>query len=141
MIKEQAVIVKVDAHNIWVDKLNTNGCAGCQQKSSCSTQALSQLLEKKSLRLINSDDFKLGDKVIISIDENILINASLLMYLLPLLALFVGTFLTDAFIEDTTANKDIWILGSAVLSFALCLLGIKKISATRYANSISIKKF
>ena len=116
-------------------------CAGCQQKSSCSTQALSQLLEKKSLRLINSDDFKLGDKVIISIAENILINASLLMYLLPLLALFVGTFLTDAFINDTTANKDIWILGSAVLSFALCLFGIKKISGNLYANSISIKKW
>ena len=140
MIEEQAVIVKLDAHNIWVEKSNTSGCVGCQQKSSCTTQAISQLLDTKSLRLTNTHEFNLGDKVTIAVDESVLLGASMSMYCLPLIALFISAFLADGFIEDTTAYKDFWVISSALLGLALSLIAIKQNSATRYANSISIKK-
>ena len=140
MIEEQAVIVKLDTQNIWVEKTSTSGCAGCQQKSSCTTQAISQLLDNKSLRLINTHEFTLGDKVTIAVDESVLLGASISMYFGPLIALFIGAFLADGFIEDTTAYKDFWVISSALLGLALSLIAIKQNSATRYANSISIKK-
>ena len=140
MIEEQAVIVKLDTQNIWVEKTSTSGCAGCQQKSSCTTQAISQLLDNKSLRLTNTHEFNLGDKVTIAVDESVLLGASISMYCWPLIALFIGAFLADGFIEDTTAYKDFWVINSALLGLALSLIAIKQNSAPRYANTISIKK-
>ncbi len=140
MIEEQGVIVKLDTHNIWVEKTSTSGCAGCQQKSSCTTQAISQLLDKKSLRLTNTHEFNLGDKVTIAVDESVLLGASISMYCLPLIALFIGAFLADSFIENTTAYKEFWVIISALIGLALSLIGIHEHSETRYANSISIKK-
>ena len=140
MIEEQAVIIKIDENNILVEKSSPSVCTGCQQKSACTTQAISQLLEKKSLRIANTQAFKLGDTVMIAVDESVLLSASISMYLLPLIGLFIGAFSTDRFIEDTTAYKDFWVICIAFISFTFCLIGIKRWSATtRYTNSISIK--
>ncbi len=141
MIEEQAVIIKIDENNIWVEKSSPSVCTGCQQKSACTTQAISQLLEKKSLRIANTQAFKLGDTVMIAVDESVLLSASMSMYLLPLIGLFIGAFSADSLIEDTTAYKDFWVICNAFISFTLCLIGIKQWSATRYANSISIKAY
>ena len=140
MIEEQAVIVKIDAHTIWIEKSNYSGCVSCQHMSSCTTQTVSQLLKKKSLRLVNTQEFKLGDTVTITIDENLLLCASISMYLYPILALFLGAFIADGFIEDTNAYKDLWVIISTFISFIIYLIGIKQSSATRYTNSISLKK-
>ena len=108
--------------------------------SSCTTQAVSQLLKKKPLRLVNTQEFKLGDTVTITIDESLLLCASISMYLYPILALFLGAFIADGFIEDTNAYKDLWVIISTFISFIIYLIGIKQSSATRYTNSISLKK-
>ena len=76
----------------------------------------------------------------IAIDESVLLCVSISMYLYPLFSLFLGAFLADGFIEDTTAYKDLWVIISAFMGFILCLIGIKQSLATRYTNSISLKK-
>ena len=111
MIEEQATVVKIEGHDIWVEGTQSNACGSCQQKASCSTQALSQLSKKKVTRVNSTLDLHIGDPVIIAIDEGLLLRASALLYFLPLIGLFISS-----------VYKDIGMAVSAVTGFLICLL-------------------
>ncbi len=121
MIEEQATVVKIEGHDIWVEGTQSNACGSCQQKASCSTQALSQLSKKKVTRVNSTLDLHIGDPVIIAIDEGLLLRASALLYFLPLIGLFIGAFLANFFLASSD-YKDIGMAVSAVTGFLICLL-------------------
>ncbi len=86
---------------------------------------------------------KTGDQVMDAIDENLLLRASLLLYLVPLMALFSGAGMAD-WLLDNTRHADLWIAGSAVLSFLLSLWLINKtqklLILNYYARPIIVRK-
>jgi len=126
MIEELAVVVKIENHQVWVESGQAGACGGCLQKASCTTNALGSVLKKKSVPVDSDIQLKTGDKVIVAIDENLLLRASLLLYLVPLIALFTGAGIADWLLVDNTRYADLWIAGSAVLSFLLSLWLINK---------------
>ena len=126
MIEELAVVVKVENHQVWVESGQASGCGGCQQKASCTTNAIGSVLKKKSVPVDCDIQLKTGDEVVVAIDENLLLRASLLLYLMPLIALFTGAGIADWMLPDNDQYADLWIAGSALLSFLLSLWLINK---------------
>jgi sigma-E factor negative regulatory protein RseC len=49
MIEELAKVVKIENHQVWVESGQNNACGGCLQKASCTTNALGNVLKKKSV--------------------------------------------------------------------------------------------
>ncbi|MDP2904293.1 MAG: SoxR reducing system RseC family protein [Methylovulum sp.] len=143
MIEELAVVVKIANHQVWVASESNSACGGCQQKASCATNALGSVLKKKSVPVDSNLPLKIGDTVVVAIDENLLLRTSLLLYLMPLIALFIGAGIADSLLENS-AHADLWIAGSAALSFALSLWLIntmqKGLSLNYYARPIVVKK-
>ncbi len=78
MIEELAVVVKIENHQVWIESRQNNACGGCQQKASCTTNAISSVLKKKSVPVDCNIQLKTGDEVMVAIDENLLLRASLL---------------------------------------------------------------
>lgn len=125
MIEELAVVVKIDKHQIWVESGQASACGGCLQKASCTTNAIGSVLKNKSVPVDCDMSLQIGDKVMVAIDENLLLSASLLLYLLPLIALFTGAGIAEAL----TANSpyaDLWTAVGAILGFLLSLWLINK---------------
>jgi sigma-E factor negative regulatory protein RseC len=120
-----------------------SACGGCLQKASCTTNAIGSVLKKKSVPVDCDIQLKTGDQVMVAIDENLLLRASLLLYLLPLIGLFTGAGIADWWLEDN-ANQDLWIAGSALLSFLLILWLINKTQSllilNYYARPVVVKK-
>ena len=145
MIEELAVVVKIENHQVWVESGQNSACGGCQQKASCTTNVLGSVLKKKSVPVDSDIQLKTGDQVMVAIDESLLLRASLLLYLLPLIALFTGAGIADWFLADTAAPyADLLIAGSAFLSFLFCLWLINKAQSllilNYYARPVVVRK-
>ena len=144
MIEELAIVVKVENHQVWVEGGQNSACDGCQQKASCTTSALGGFLKKKSVPVDSDIQLKTGDEVIVAIDESLLLRASLLLYLVPLIALFTGAGIADWLLVDNIQYADLSIAGSALLSFVFSLWLINKAQSllmlSYYARPVVVRK-
>jgi sigma-E factor negative regulatory protein RseC len=144
MIEEVAVVVKIEDHQVWVQSGQNSACGGCQQKASCTTNAIGSVLKKKSVPVDCDIQLKAGDEVMVAIDENLLLRASLLLYLVPLIALFTGAGIADWLLADNQPYADLWIAGSALLGFLLSLWLINKAQSllilNYYARPVIVRK-
>jgi sigma-E factor negative regulatory protein RseC len=145
MIEELAVVVKIENHQVWVEAGQNSACGGCQQKASCTTNALGNVLKKKSVPVDSDIQLKTGDEVMVAIDESLLLRASLLLYMVPLIALFTGAGIADWLLMDNnTRYADLWIAGSAILSFLISLWLINQAQSllilNYYARPVVLRK-
>jgi sigma-E factor negative regulatory protein RseC len=144
MLEESAIVVKIDQGQTWVVGIQNNACAGCAQKTSCSSTALASVLKKKPIPVDNELSLQIGDTVIVAIDESELLRAAFSLYLLPLIALFIGAGIADSLVSNTTPYTDLWIAGSALASLALALFIMRKIQnlslLNYYARPVVVKK-
>ena len=143
MIEELAVVVKIENHQVWVESGPNSACGGCLQKASCTTNAIGSILKKKSVPVDSDIQLKTGDQVMVAIDENLLLRASLLLYLVPLIALFTGAGIADWLLADNGKFAELWIAGSAVLSFLISLWIINKAQGLlilSYARPVVVRK-
>jgi len=144
MIEELAVVVKIENHQVWVESGQNSACGGCQQKASCTTNTLGSVLKKKSVPVDSDIQLKTGDEVMVAIDESLLLRASLLLYLAPLIALFTGAGIADWLLADDALYADLWIFGSALLSFLFSLWLINQaqnlLLLNYYARPVVVRK-
>jgi sigma-E factor negative regulatory protein RseC len=121
MLEEFARVVKIENHQVWVESAPMNACGGCQQKASCTANAIGSVIKKKQVPVDSDIPLNPGDNVMVAIDESVLLRASLLLYFLPLLALFLGAGIADWLLVDNGRYADFWIAGSALSGFLLML--------------------
>lgn len=140
MLEESALVVKIINGQPWVVGMQNNACTACAQKTGCSSTALASVLKKKPVPVDSDLALKIGDTVIVAIDESVLLRATFALYLLPLIALFVGAGLADSLINHAMAYSDLWIAGSALTSLALALFIQKHTSFNNYAHPVVVKK-
>jgi len=144
MIEELAIVTKIENHQVWVESGPNSACGGCLQKASCTTSAIGSVLKKKSVPVDSDIQLKTGDQVMVAIDESLLLRASLLLYLVPLIALFTGAGIADWLLLDDAKSADLWIAGSAVLSFLVSLWLINKAQSVLilnyYARPVVVRK-
>jgi len=134
MLEESALVVKIEHGQVWVVGTQSNACAGCTQKTACSSTALANVLKKKPVPVDADIVLQIGDTVIVALDESVLLRAAFLMYLLPVCALFIGAGVANSLVSDNTAYGDLWIAGSALISLALALLLLQRIQKLSLLN-------
>ncbi len=100
MIEEQALVVAVDGQEVTIAASRHSACGQCAAKSNCGQSAIAEWAASKMLNMIvkNSKNLavKEGDSVIVGIDERSFINASLLLYLAPLIVMFAAGLIVTA---------------------------------------------
>ena len=91
MLKESGIVIEVSNQFATVQIKRTSYCGQCATNKGCGTASLSSILGQKytQVKVINHGNMKVGDRVIISLEEQALLKSSIILYLLPLLGLFV----------------------------------------------------
>ena len=107
MIEEQAIVTRISGGQVWIRSLNSAGCGGCAQKASCSTATLANLLPKREFAVDSELALHVGDQVAVAIDDAHLLSTSLLLYVLPLLAMLVAVGLASFALPP--AQADVWL--------------------------------
>jgi sigma-E factor negative regulatory protein RseC len=98
MILETGVVVAVESDGLWVETIQKSACEVCVAEKGCGQKFLSKLAGKTvSIRVLrnkrSSEEFAVGQSVTIGIPEDIIVMASLLVYLLPIFASIAGAWL------------------------------------------------
>lgn len=100
MIEEPGQVVGLDQGAVWVETLRKSTCSSCSANAGCGQSLLDKLAissQRSTVRVLTDLQLNVGDKVIIGLREDALMRGSLLVYLLPLLGLFMGALGADYF--------------------------------------------
>ncbi|MFO7592945.1 MAG: SoxR reducing system RseC family protein [Pseudomonadota bacterium] len=118
MIEETAHVVSVEGDDAWVDTQRRSSCSSCAVKG-CGTGALSKVLggKKQQMKVRNPVGAKAGDAVVLGIEEGVLLQGSLMVYILPLVLMLAGGLLGEALAPQ-------WGSGAEVTSLLFGLLGL-----------------
>jgi sigma-E factor negative regulatory protein RseC len=107
MIEERAVILTLD--NVSGNNFNQTAtleierktaCGLCGQTRGCGNSIWGKLFAHQStaFKAQNSINAKVGDSVIVGINEKALLKSAMLLYLLPLATMLIGAILAKQFI-------------------------------------------
>lgn len=90
MLEERGVVVAVGPDGVWVETRRKSACGECAQRSGCGTGALSGMFNPASSRfqIDTGHALRVGDEVLIGLEERALLRGSVVVYLLPLLLMF-----------------------------------------------------
>ncbi|WP_407275127.1 SoxR reducing system RseC family protein [Halothiobacillus sp. DCM-1] len=127
LIREYGTVVELTLDGVWVETLRQSGCQSCSSQGSCGVSVLSRVLNRRHHRVWAATDLALavGDQVQLVLPARALVQASLLMYLLPLLGLILGAVLA----QQTLAFAGASMVG-ALLGLLLPLLWLYWMPAT-----------
>ena len=130
MIEERAVILSLEnqsddskSHSVATLEIERKtACGLCGQTRGCGNSIWGKLFAHRSsaFKAQNRINAKVGDSVIVGINEKALVKSALLLYILPLATMLIGAILTSHF-RQTDASA---MLG-AVIGLALGLLWVK----------------
>ncbi len=128
MIEEVAVVSRVKDFQVSVKSLQTSSCGKCSHNQSCGTSLLDKYLVRRDVEVEADIPLTEGDKVLLGVEESALLKGSLLLYIAPLFALFLGASFGNYFAEwYSFLSADLFSAGFAFLFFMVCLLVIHKI--------------
>lgn len=91
MIEQSAKVVRSDDKMVWLEAERQSTCSGCQVRQGCGTGMLAKHVGKRfsSISVLKTGDVKIGQQVKLAIPEETLLQGAFLMYILPLVLMFV----------------------------------------------------
>lgn len=102
MIEERGRVLSIEEGAVWVETVRRSACDSCQARNGCGQSVLQRLgLGARSgfIRVLDEqaeNRRRVGEDVIIGIPESAVLHGSVVVYLIPLLALFAGALLAQA---------------------------------------------
>ncbi len=121
MVKELATVVAVDGMVAWVETTRQSSCSSCSSSSSCGTSTLAKVFGSRPFRVevTNPLGAKVGEQVTIAVSESGLMMGAALLYLIPLLALFLSALLGEWIMVNWLPFNQEWLTVLAGLTGAL----------------------
>lgn len=122
-IQEEGVVVAVTADGVWVETQRQSGCQSCSSRGGCGVGIMQKALNRRQhkVRVQTDQPVQVGDHVRLLLPATALVQASVLMYFLPLLGLILG-----AVAGQSLFASDAGSIGGAVVSFTAVLLFIAR---------------
>lgn len=128
MIEMQAKVVAFEDGMAVVEPMSGGSCSSCSsssgtaQSAGCGADKIGQIFtaKTKNYRVINSISSRIGDEVIIGIEDGAVLRGSAVVYMLPLALIFIGA--TTAHYLLPHINADLASITGAALGFTIAAL-------------------
>ena len=122
MIEEYAIVTGNAESCATLELERPTACGLCGQKRGCGNATWGKFLGHKRHEFIakNPINAKIGESVIVGIDEQIILNSVFFLYIIPLLGLLLGAVFADMFFKS-----QLYVLLSSVSGLILGFLWVK----------------
>jgi sigma-E factor negative regulatory protein RseC len=128
-----ARVVAIDGDRAWLEPEQTSSCGSCASAAHCGSSApgigtVASRIQARRFPLDNGPRLHVGERVVIGVEDRVLIRASLVAYALPLVfALTAGCLAQSAWASDAMTMASM----AAGLGFGLAAarLGARWLSA------------
>ena len=126
MLTESGRIVGIEADSLWVETIRRSTCGACKAQKGCGHGLVNRIGDGKRgyIRALpgsrSIEQYNIGDQVLISIPEEVILRGSFIAYLLPLITMLAGAVGAVQYLpgnEDLTAV--IGAVGGLALGFSL----------------------
>ena len=126
MIEEEAIVIKASKENVILEVVRSKPCGLCGQVRGCGNSIWGKIFSHRTgyIETRNHLNAKLGDVVILGIDETLMLKSSLMLYGVPLMLMFLGMVMGNTFAKETT---ELYVLLGAVMGLFLGVVLIKRI--------------
>lgn len=126
MIEEQAVVIKASKERVTLEVVRDKPCGLCGQVRGCGNSIWGKIFSHQSGHIETRNDLnaKLGDVVILGIDETLMLKSALMLYGVPILFMFLGMVMANSFVKEM---KEFFSLIGAVTGLFLGVVVIKRI--------------
>ncbi|MDF1780077.1 MAG: SoxR reducing system RseC family protein [Alcanivoracaceae bacterium] len=97
MIEETGQVVAVEDGAVWVETVRVSGCQSCSANKGCGHAVMDrkQAGSRARIRALNSFTVSEGQAVVLGLPEGALLKGAVVVYLLPLLLLFIGALIGE----------------------------------------------
>lgn len=128
MIEEIGVIKAVDGDHIWVETQIKTTCGGCEANAHCGTGGMARAFTPKTQTLIfrYPQPAQIGQRVKLGVPEQDLLGASVLVYLLPLLALLAAALVSPWLLSQLSLQGEGWVVLTSLSAMACCFLLVRR---------------
>ena len=128
MIEEMGVITQVGKGVITVETQVKTTCSACVANDNCGTGVVAKAFAPKTdaLTLPCDQDVRVGQTVKLGIPESTIIQASALVYCVPLLVLVISALLAQLFLPSIGLDSELWVVLLSALSTAGSFMIIKR---------------
>ena len=124
MLEEDAKVVEIRGDSVVVETSRQAACGGCDARTACGTGLLSHLFKARNKRFVvkNALNLEVGNEVVIGVSESGLLRGAFLVYILPLLGMFLFAMLSDVILAP--ASEAMKLVAGAV-GFLLILSWVR----------------
>ena len=136
MLTESGRIVGIEADSLWVETIRRSTCGACKAQKGCGHGLVNRIADGKRgyIRALpgsrSLEHYNIGDHVLISIPEEVILRGSFIAYLLPLIAMLAGAVIGGTPLAGGKATVFGAILGSILLTAVAIGLVYFQIPAT-----------
>lgn len=136
MLTESGEVVAVEADAVWVETLRKSTCGSCAAQKGCGHGLLNRLGSGRRhyIRVLAGEldpgQCRVGDTVDFALPESVLLRGSVIVYLLPLMAMLAGALVASAV---WSGSPDLAGPGGAAAGFALGFVAVR-LHARRHAD-------
>ena len=137
MITENATVVLIENNQTWIETQRKSSCGQCSANKGCGTSVLSKVLGNKlsKMKAINKIDAKVGDQVVVGLNEGSLLKGAFIIYMLPLLFLFLFSLAGQLISQNLQIyNSEVIIIIFAALGFYVGMRRVKFFSRSIEKN-------
>ncbi|MBF0355085.1 MAG: SoxR reducing system RseC family protein [Alphaproteobacteria bacterium] len=85
-----AKVVSIQGAVAWLEPEQTTSCGGCASSQVCGADVFGSRLHARRFPLDNVHELKVGDRVVVGVQESMLVRASMTAYAIPLVTLLGG---------------------------------------------------
>jgi len=117
MSAERGIVEKVEPGWAWVKTRRTSACSSCGSRHHCLTQGGDQMVVKAQ----NTARAKKGDQVELYLRTKTKLKGTAIVYLIPVLGIFLGAFSADPLSEALGLNQS---LGMAVFTLTGLVMAV-----------------
>lgn len=135
MITENAIVVSIENNQTWIETQRKSTCGQCSANKGCGTSVLSKVMGNKlsKIKAINNINAQVGDEVVIGLNEQSLLKGAFMIYMLPLILLFLFSFVGQLIADNLQlGNSELLVIIFAVTGF---YIGMRKVKA--FSSSIA----
>lgn len=136
MVEEQAIVTSTEKNQASLEIIRNKPCGLCGQTRGCGLSFLGKLFahRKNIFKAENPIEAKVGDHVIVGIEESSLLLSAITVYGIPLLFLLMGAFLVNTFGDSMHADRN-----TAIGAGIGLLLGYIWVKAHAQGRTISVR--
>lgn len=117
MIEESATVVAIAQNNITVTSELKSACSGCKQVDNCGSGQVAKAFPQKQLTLTVKSTLpvKLGDNVILGLNESALLSSAWQVYLWPLIGLILASWLGQWLLNQGGLGHELFAIIFAIV--------------------------